>query len=71
MPFTMAWQMSETLDETLHRLVTQISSIRLKTELIIARHPDIAELSEIITLVDDAQAQLQDGMTRLRQSNTE
>ena len=71
MPFTMAWPMSESLDETLHRLVTQISSIRLKTELILSKHPNIQALVDIITLADDAQAQIQEGMTLLPNSHPE
>ena len=58
--------MSEALDQTLHNLVTQVSSIRLKTELVLAKHPNIAELEDIIALADDAQSQLQEGMLLLR-----
>ena len=58
--------MSEALNETLHNLVTQISSIRLKTELAMAKHPEVSELTEIVALADEAQSQLQEGMSLLR-----
>ena len=45
--------MSEALNETLHNLVTQISSIRLKTELAMAKHPEVSELTEIVALADE------------------
>ena len=57
--------MSENIADSLHTLVTQVSSIRLKLELIQAKHPELAELSEIVALTDAVQGEIAQGMAHL------
>ena len=59
--------MSEDLRDKLHNLVTQVSSIRLKTELALDRHPEVAELQDVIEITEEIQLALAASMKMVEQ----
>ena len=50
--------MSEDVGDSLHNLVTQVSAIRLKLELVLNKHPELTELPDIVALTDDVQREI-------------